>query len=176
MDFLELAQSRWSVRNYDARPVEQEKLDRILEAARLAPTGANRQPQRLYVLRSEEALARLRAATRMAFNAPLVIVACAKVDEAWHNERETVMRGTTCDTYNVAEMDASIVCDHMQLAATEVGLGTITVRQLETLYGIIIKEEVCQIGVFFFVKSAVYTRKNLIGLSVAFSIYGIKAI
>lgn len=59
---------------------------------------------------------------------------------------------------------------------TEVGLGTITVRQLETLYGIIIKEEVCQIGVFFFVKSAVYTRKNLIGLSVAFSIYGIKAI
>ena len=132
MDFLELAQSRWSVRNYDARSVEQEKLDRILEAARLAPTGANRQPQRLFVLCSEEALARVRAATRMAFNAPLVIVVCAKVDEAWHNERETVMRGTTCDTYNVAEMDASIVCDHMQLAATEVGLGTLWVRGYDT--------------------------------------------
>lgn len=132
MDFLELARSRYSVRDYDARPVEQEKIDRILEAARVAPTGANRQPQRLYVLRSEDALGRIRAATRMAFNAPLVIIVCACVEEAWHNQRETLMRGTTCDTYNVAEMDASIVCDHMQLAATELGLGTLWVRGYDT--------------------------------------------
>ncbi|MDO4797806.1 MAG: nitroreductase family protein [Coriobacteriales bacterium] len=132
MDFLELVRSRWSVRDYDARPVEQEKVDRILEAGRLAPTGANRQPQRIYVLQSEEALAAVRAATRMAFNAPLVLMVCAKVDEAWHNQRETVMRGITCDTYNVAEMDASIVCDHMQLAATELGLGTLWVRGYNT--------------------------------------------
>ena len=132
MDFLELAKTRWSVRDYDARPVEQEKIDRILEAARLAPTGANRQPQRLYVLQSEEALARVRAATRMAFNAPLVIILCAKVEEAWHNQRETVMRGTVEDVYSVAEMDVSIVCDHMQLAATELGLGTLWVRGYDT--------------------------------------------
>ncbi len=132
MDFLDLARTRWSVRDYDARPVEQEKIDRILEAARLAPTGANRQPQRLFVLKSDEALATVRSATRMAFNAPLVILVCAKVDEAWHNKRETVMRGTTCDMYNVAEMDASIVCDHMQLAATELGLGTLWVRGYDT--------------------------------------------
>ena len=47
MDFLELARGRWSVRDFDARPVEQEKINQILEAARIAPTGANRQPQRL---------------------------------------------------------------------------------------------------------------------------------
>ncbi len=132
MDFLELARSRWSVRDYDPRPVEQEKIDKILDAAQIAPTGANRQPQRIFVLRSDEALARVRAATRMAFNAPLVLLVCADVDEAWHNKRETVMRGTTCDTYNVAEMDASIVCDHMQLAATELGLGTLWVRGYDT--------------------------------------------
>ena len=132
MDFLDLAQARWSVRDYDQRPVEQEKLDRILEAARLAPTGANRQPQRIYVLRSEEALARVRAATRMAFNAPLVLMVCACVEEAWHNKRETVMTGNVEQTYSTTEQDAAIVCDHMQLAATEVGLGTLWVRGYDT--------------------------------------------
>lgn len=132
VDFVELARSRWSVRDYDERPVEQEKIDRILEAGRVAPTGANRQPQRIYVLQSDEALAAVRAATRMAFNAPLVLMLCAQVDEAWHNKAETVMRGITCDTYNVAEMDVSIVCDHMQLAATELGLGTLWVRGYNT--------------------------------------------
>ena len=132
MDFNELARLRWSVRDYDPRPVEQEKLDYILEAARLAPTGANRQPQRIYVLRSEEALAKVRAATRMAFNAPLVLMLCAEVGAAWHNQRETVMHGTVEDVYSVAEMDVSIVCDHMQLAATELGLGTLWVRGYDT--------------------------------------------
>ena len=132
MDFLSLAQARWSVRDYDSSEVEQEKIDRILEAARMAPTGANRQPQRIYVLRGDRALAKVRAATRMAFNAPLVFMLCAEVGEAWHNRRETVMHGTTEDVYNTAEMDVSIVCDHMQLAATEVGLGTLWVRGYNT--------------------------------------------
>lgn len=132
MDFLDLVRARWSVRDYDQRSVEQEKLDRILEAARLAPTGANRQPQRIYVLRSEEALGRVRAATRMAFNAPLVLMVCACVEEAWHNKRETVMVGNVEEMYSTAEQDAAIVCDHMQLAATELGLGTLWVRGYDT--------------------------------------------
>ena len=130
--FLDLVRDRWSVRDYDPRPVEQHKLDAILEAGRLAPTGANRQPQRVYVLRSEEALGKIRAVTRMAFNAPLVIMLCAQVDEAWHNQHEGVMRGTVEDCYSTAEMDVSIVCDHMQLAATELGLGTLWVRGYDT--------------------------------------------
>ncbi|MES0397867.1 MAG: nitroreductase family protein, partial [Syntrophobacteria bacterium] len=50
MDFLELARRRYSVRSYKSDPVEQEKLDRILDAARLAPTAANRQPYQLIVI------------------------------------------------------------------------------------------------------------------------------
>ena len=49
MDFLELAKKRYSERRYDSRPIEEEKLARILEAGRVAPTGANKQPQRIFV-------------------------------------------------------------------------------------------------------------------------------
>ena len=52
MDFMELAGTRYSVRDFRDTPVEQEKLDRILEAARIAPTAANKQPQKIYVLKS----------------------------------------------------------------------------------------------------------------------------
>ena len=55
MDFMELAGTRYSVRDFRDTPVEQEKLDRILEAARIAPTAANKQPQKIYVLKSENA-------------------------------------------------------------------------------------------------------------------------
>ena len=54
MDFLELVRSRYSVRSYQPRPVEQDKLDRILEAVRLAPSGSNRQPWKFVVVRDEE--------------------------------------------------------------------------------------------------------------------------
>ena len=50
MEFLELAQKRYSVRSFSQRPVEQEKLEKVLEAGRLAPTATNAQPQRILVL------------------------------------------------------------------------------------------------------------------------------
>ena len=49
MNFLELAKNRYSERYFDSRPVEQEKLDKILEAGRNVPTACNYQTQRLYV-------------------------------------------------------------------------------------------------------------------------------
>ena len=55
MSFLEMAKNRYSERFFDPRPVEQEKLDKILEAGRVVPTACNYQPQRFYVLRSPEA-------------------------------------------------------------------------------------------------------------------------
>lgn len=64
MDFLSLAKKRYACRKYTAQKVEQAKLDTILEAGRVAPTGANRQPQRLIVVRSEEGMARLARCTR----------------------------------------------------------------------------------------------------------------
>ena len=54
MDFLTLAKKRYSVRAYTGQKVEKEKLDTILEAAHIAPTGGNCQPQHLIVVQSEE--------------------------------------------------------------------------------------------------------------------------
>lgn len=76
MDFLSLAKKRYACRKYTAQKVEQAKLDTILEAGRVAPTGANRQPQRLIVVRSEEGMARLARCTRD-FGAPCAIIVCA---------------------------------------------------------------------------------------------------
>jgi nitroreductase len=58
MDFLDLAKSRYSERSFDQRPVEQEKLDKILEAGQVVPTACNYQPQKFYLIRSEEGLKR----------------------------------------------------------------------------------------------------------------------
>ena len=76
MDFLELAKNRYSERYFDPRPVEREKLDRILEAGRVVPTACNYQPQRFYLIRSEEAMKKLKTVTRFHYNAPLFILVC----------------------------------------------------------------------------------------------------
>lgn len=64
MDFTELAAKRYSVRNYADRPVEPEKIQAVLEAGRLAPTAKNLQPQRIRVIQSPEALAKIREVVR----------------------------------------------------------------------------------------------------------------
>ena len=69
MDFLKLAKKRYACRKYLSRQVEPEKLELILEAGRVAPTGANRQPQRLVVVQSKEGMERLARCTRD-FGAP----------------------------------------------------------------------------------------------------------
>ena len=75
-NFLDLAESRYSVRNYSDRPIEQEKLDRILRAGQVAPTAANRQPQRIFVLKSNEAMETARFVTKYCFNAPTALLIC----------------------------------------------------------------------------------------------------
>ena len=82
MDFLSLAKKRYACRKYAPAKVEQEKLDIILEAGRVAPTGANRQPQRLIVVRSQEGMERLARCTRD-FGAPCAVIVCADTGEAW---------------------------------------------------------------------------------------------
>ena len=56
MDFLELAKGRYSVRSFSDKAVEAEKIDKILFAANVSPTACNNQPQKIYILQSEEAL------------------------------------------------------------------------------------------------------------------------
>ena len=82
MSFLDIAKKRYTVRSYTSQKVEQDKLDQILEAAHVAPTGANCQPQHLIVVQSEEGLAKIGKGANI-YGAPLAIIVCSNHDEAW---------------------------------------------------------------------------------------------
>jgi len=117
MNFQELIRKRYSVRAYKPDPVEEEKLARVLEASRLAPTAANRQPFRVIVLPTKGREADLRRVYGRDWftQAPLVLAVCALPAEGW-------VRKT--DGWNAAEVDATIAMAHIVLAAAEEGLGT----------------------------------------------------
>ncbi len=115
--FMDLARQRYAVREYAQTPVEQAKLDSILEAGRLAPTAKNVQPQHIYVLQSREAIAKINELTRCAYGAPVVFLVCYDTNAVW-----------TRDGANSGDMDCSIVGTHMMLEATELGLGTCWVK------------------------------------------------
>lgn len=115
MDFLDLAKRRYSVRKYENKPVEADKLNRILEAGRVAPTAANRQPHKVYAVTDPQMLERLSAGAKL-YGAPLVLVVCADKEQAWtrrYDEKKTT------------DIDASIVTDHMMLEAACLGLGSL---------------------------------------------------
>lgn len=82
MDFLTLAKKRYSVRAYTKQKVEKEKLDAILEAAHVAPTGGNCQPQHLIVVQSDEGLRKIGKATNI-YGAPLAIIVCSDTNKVW---------------------------------------------------------------------------------------------
>lgn len=115
MDFGRLAAERYSVREFAPTPVEEEKLRKILEAARVAPTAVNFQPQKLYVVKSPEALARL-TAIRPVFGAPLAVIVCYDDTRSWKNSRDA--------GHDSGEVDAAIVTTHMMLQAWELGIGS----------------------------------------------------
>lgn len=115
MDFLTLAKTRCSIRAYEDRKVEPEKLEKILEAARIAPTAANRQPVKLLVVQSEEGLAKLGKAANI-YGAPLAVVTCADLGRAWTRP---------FDQKQSVDIDASILTDHMMLEAADLGLGSV---------------------------------------------------
>ena len=122
MEFEQLMRERYSVRKYADTPVEEEKLLKILEAGRLAPTGHNNQPQRVYVVRSEEGIAKIRELSRCAFNAPVVLMVTVDLDEQWKNDLEP---GQTSGIE-----DASIAATHMMLEAWDLGIGSCWVNWL----------------------------------------------
>jgi nitroreductase len=116
MDLYQLIVGRYSVRAYKPDPVPDELLQKLLEAARLAPTAANRQPFRLIVIHTAGRQEELRRLYRKEWfgQAPLVIGVCTVLEEAW------VRR----DGVNYGFVDATIAMDHLILAATSHGLGT----------------------------------------------------
>ena len=123
MDFLELAKNRYSERYFDPRPVEQEKLDQILEAGRVVPTACNYQPQCFYVLKSPEALAKARAVTPFHYNAPLMLLVCYDLNTVWKAPHDRMFQN-----YNSGEQDASIAATTMMYEAEALGVHTVWLR------------------------------------------------
>ena len=115
MDFIEIAKKRYSVRSYKDKKVEEEKLQKILEAARVAPTAANLQPVRLIAVQGREGLAKTGKGANP-YGATLAVIVCADHGKAWVRP---------FDKKQTTDIDASILTDHMMLQATELGLGSV---------------------------------------------------
>lgn len=114
MDFEMTLEKRYSVRRFSSKEVEQEKIDKILNAAKIAPTAKNTQCQKIYVIKSKEAMEKLTNIKDM-FNAPLVFLVCGDVEREC---RRAYREGSLMET------DLAIVQTYMMLEATNLGLGS----------------------------------------------------
>ena len=124
MDFLELAKTRFSCRKFKNIPVEDEKLNKILEAAQLAPTAKNSQPFKIWVAKSDDALNKIRTVTPCHFNANLILVLGGNPENAFTRP---------ADNKNFNEVDASIIGTHIMLQIQNLGLGTTWVGYFDNL-------------------------------------------
>lgn len=116
MEFSELIEKRYSVRAYKSDPVEDAKLQKVLDAARLAPTATNRQAIQFIVVHTKGREAELGRIYKQDWfvQPPLVICACGIPSENWVRK----------DGKNYNDVDVAIAMDHLILAATNAGLGT----------------------------------------------------
>ena len=122
MDFNVLSAARYSLRKFSDRAVEPEKLALVLEAGRNAPTAHNFQPQRIFVLRSPEALEKADACMGSHFPPPALVAVAYDPAVSW--KRET-------DGKDHGEIDAAIAATQMMLQAADLGLGTTYVGMFE---------------------------------------------
>lgn len=113
MEFKELIKNRYSCKKFDGRQVEKEQLDAILQAGRLAPTAKNLQEQRIYVVQTEEGLAKIDKVTPCRYGAKTVVVV------AFNKENVFTYPGGKRDS---GVEDATIVATHMMLAAENEGV------------------------------------------------------
>jgi nitroreductase len=116
MEFIELVNKRYSVRAYKPIPVEKEKLDIVLEAARLAPTASNRQPFQIIIIHTRRKKQKLLSiySREWFVQAPIILCICGIPSSAW----------VRSDGKNYLDVDVAIVMDYITLAATDLGLGT----------------------------------------------------
>ena len=127
MQFENVIRKRTAVRKFSDKNLEQEKLNKILEAGRLAPTAKNNQPLKIYVVNSEKGLIKIDNASRCRYGAKTVLIVCGNIDEAYHK-----------GDYSTYEMDACIVTTHMMLEATNQGIDNIWVEMFD---GEVLREE-----------------------------------
>ncbi len=122
MEFKEVIKNRYSCKKYSDKPVEEGKLQAILEAGRLAPTAKNLQEQRVYVLKSEEALAKIDKVTPCRYGAPMVLVVAFDRTNVYTYPGEKRTSGVE---------DATIVATHMILAAADEGVDSCWLNRLD---------------------------------------------
>jgi nitroreductase len=117
MEFFELAKERYSCRKFSDKPIEDEKLNMILDAAVSAPTAKNIQPFKLWVIRSKDALGKIKSATPFKWmdNVNVIIAVGGKSEGAFVRPS---------DGRNFEDVDASIVATHIMLAIHDAGLGS----------------------------------------------------
>ncbi|MGA1847390.1 nitroreductase family protein [Deferribacter abyssi] len=115
-NFLDLVNKRYSYRGYLNKDVEQEKIDYILKCANLAPSAANRQPWKIYLVKNYETRKKLAEAypKEWLIEAPIIVVFTGIKDNNWIRN----------DGKNYLMCDVTIIADYFILAAAEVGLGT----------------------------------------------------
>lgn len=114
-DFITLASERYSVRKFSDKKVDPAIVESILRAADLAPTACNNQPQKIYVLESEDALAKFKKCTSCHFDAPLAFIVCCDENVSWKRP---------FDGKDSGFVDGSIVATHMILEAWDKGVGS----------------------------------------------------
>ena len=116
MTFENLVKQRYSVRKYDSRPIEQEKMQKILEAGRVAPTGCNFQPQRILVLQGE-GMDQLQKCTPCRYGAPAALIVCYDKTVSWKSRSGR----------EIGDVDGTIVMTQMMYQAEELGIGSLLV-------------------------------------------------
>ena len=122
MEFNDVLNRRYSCRAFAAREVEQEKVGRILEAGRIAPTAVNKQPVHIWAVSNPATLEAIKGVTRSNYGAPLILVVGCRPADAWVRRY---------DGKNGAEVDAAIVATYLMLAAENEGLATLWVGSFD---------------------------------------------
>lgn len=122
MIFLELAKKRYSCRKFSDKEVEEEKINKILEAFRIAPTACNYQPQRLLVVRDKENLKKIRFCTPCGWKAPVQILIFFDKD---------ISAKRRDDNLDLGYMDASIATTQMMLEACDLGLESTWIEMIK---------------------------------------------
>jgi nitroreductase len=116
MSFLTLAKNRYSCRDYKNQQIEEDKLNQVLEAGRIAPSAKNLQPWRFIVVQEKNLLEKIKGCYGRTWiqSAPTVLVICGDHKTAWYR----------ADGKDHTNVDISIAIDHITLAATDQGLAT----------------------------------------------------
>ena len=145
MDFLEISKKRHTVRKFSQRPVEEEKLQKILEAGRWSPTAVNAQPQRILILNTPESLSKVKefctfgydqkyvdlskecddkehGKINLYYGAPLVLFVAYDKTACWTHPQSGKSSGAT---------DATIVATHMMLEAASLDLGSVWISYFD---------------------------------------------